>query len=399
MTTIHLEPEAARQAVHQLRQNAEEMQLSIDALGKTIQRLNSSWVSTRALGFNLGAGDLNRKLVLSSDDLMRLSLSMENEIDEWLSMDEKGKRLFQLPLTNVLFLGTAGGGAISVSWLEGLLGSIGISGISLPAGWGVASIGALIGSLPVWLQDWMKSIFGESDPVISPVVEEPVIEPPHVTFGDLLKEEATPSAQLPETSEPAAPATTAAQPAAQPETPDTSTTTDSYGYVVPVLSQGTLYGSAACFPTSVAMVTGYFHNQDANDPALAANDLIKSMDNGDGTYGVGIGLDKLNDEIDSMGYQSPEIKVNANIDDLKSALDTGPVIVNTGVKVTSVDGVRGIGGAGNTNHAMVVKGISADGTQVKVNDPWSGKEIDYSTDDFNKIWNKGQNIIVSIRPD
>jgi hypothetical protein len=147
------------------------------------------------------------------------------------------------------------------------------------------------------------------------------------------------------------------------------------------------------------MVTGYFHNQDANDPALAANDLIKSMDNGDGTYGVGIGLDKLNDEIDSMGYQSPEIKVNANIDDLKSALDTGPVIVNTGVKVTSVDGVRGIGGAGNTNHAMVVKGISADGTQVKVNDPWSGKEIDYSTDDFNKIWNKGQNIIVSIRPD
>lgn len=405
MTTIHLEPEMARQAIRQLRQNAEEMQMSVDALGKTINRLSNSWVSTKALSFNLGAGELNRKLVLSADDLLRLSLSMENEIDEWISTDEKGKLLFRLPLTNGLLLGTAGGGNLSVSWLQGILGAVGISGIMLPAGWGAASLGALIGSLPLWLQDWLKSMFGESDPVISPVVDEPAT-PPHVTFGDLLREgEATPSAQqIPETSEPAVttpgemtPPTT---PGSTETTPvDTSTTTESYGYDVPILSQGTLYGSAACFPTSIAMVTAYFHNQDANDPALAVKDLLESMDKGDGTYGVGIGLDKLNDEIDSMGYQSPGIQVDASMDDLKSALESGPVIVNTGVKVTNVDGVRGIGGAGNTNHAMVVKGISADGTQVKVNDPWSGKEIDYSAEDFSKIWNKGQNIIVEIKPE
>lgn len=397
MTTIHLEPEMARQAIRQLRQNAEEMQMSVDALGRTINRLNNSWISTKALSFNLGAGELSRKLVLSADDLMRLSLSMENEIDEWISTDEKGKLLFRVPLINGIMLGTAGGGEVSVSWLKGILGAVGISGITLPAGWGAASIGALIGSLPLWLQDWLKSMFGGSDPVISPVVDEPAT-PPHVTFGDLLKEgEATPSAQpVPETSEPVV-----ATPSAVTETPpvDNSTTTESYGYDVPILSQGTLYGSAACFPTSIAMVTAYFHNQDANDPALAINDLIESMDKGDGTYGVGIGLDKLNDEVDSMGYQSPNIQVDASMDDLKSALNSGPVIVNTGVKITNVDGVRGIGGAGNTNHAMVVKGISADGTQVKVNDPWSGKEIDYSAEDFSKIWNKGQNIIVEIKPD
>jgi uncharacterized protein YvpB/uncharacterized protein YukE len=396
MTTIHLEPEMARQAARQLRQNAEDLQLSIDALGKAINRLNNSWISTRSLNFNLNAGDLNRKLILSSDDLMRLSLSLENEIDEWISTDEKGKMLFQLPLTNILFLGTVGGGAVSVSWLEGLLGSIGISGITLPSGWGAASIAGLIGSLPLWLQDWLKGIFGGSDPVVSPVVDEPV-EVPHVTFGDLLKEdEATPSAQIPETSE------SVVSPVAttdQMTTMDTSNTTESYGYDVPVMSQGTLYGNAACFPTSIAMVTKYFNNLDANDPALSANDLISSMDKGDGTYGVGIGLDKLNDEIESMGYQTPNIQVNANMDDLKSALNSGPVIVNTGVKITNVDGVRGIGGAGNTNHAMVVTGISADGTQVKVNDPWSGKEIEYSAEDFSKIWNKGQNILVEVRPD
>ena len=243
--------------------------------------------------------------------------------------------------------------------------------------------------------------------MINPLVGEFVPEPDHVTFGDLLKDEMP--VEMPTTSEPATPsAGTAPEPPTQPPAavgtgtttppPPTTTTTPEFGYDVPVYSQGKLYGSAACLPTSVAMVTSYFHSQNESATAITADTLITTMDNGDGTYGVGVGIDKLNDEITSYGYQEPVIKVGASIDDLKNELNSGPVIVNTGVNVTSVDGERAIGGVGNTNHSMVVRGISADGSQVIVNDPWSGKEIEYSVDEFSKIWSKGQSIMTSIRP-
>jgi predicted double-glycine peptidase len=90
--------------------------------------------------------------------------------------------------------------------------------------------------------------------------------------------------------------------------------------------------------------------------------------------------------------------VDASLDDLKSELVSGPVIVNTGVKISAANGVRSLAGEGNTNHSIVVTGISADGSQVTVNDPWSGKQLNYSTEEFNKIWTRGQNIMTSIRP-
>ena len=407
MTKIHLEPEAARQTAQLIRQDAEEMQQVMNSLEKALNRLNNGWISPRADHFMLNARNMSKELGSSADSLLSLSLRMDNEINEWVSTDERGRQLFQIPLAIGLTSSlTTGGAAFTFPWLEGWLGEAGLDGITLPTGWSLAGLVSVLGSIPAWLQTWLDGIFGKPE-VISPIVEEPET-PPHETFGDLLKREMPPET-LPTTSEPAtpsaetsAPATTTTPPAgttpAAPAEQGTTTTTAANGYDVPVYSQGKLYGNAACLPTSVAMVTNYYHAHNSNATAVSAETLINTMDKGDGTYGNGVGIDKLNDEIVDLGYQEPTIKVGASLDDLKTQLQSGPVIVNTGVKVTVVNGERALDGVGNTYHSMVVKGFSSDGSQVYVNDPWSGKEIDYSVDEFSKIWTKGQSIMTTIRP-
>jgi uncharacterized protein YvpB len=383
------------------------MQHSLEELSRSLRRVQSAWISPRSAGFSTQADAINQKLVLSADELMRLSLRMQNEIDEWVSTDLQGASRFHFPTLGVIIGGITGGSGAFISISEGCFGSSGLSTFTLPSGWSLAGLIALISPIPTWIKNWLDELFGEHE-LISPLADEQPQNPGQTTFGDLLEEK--PPADVPATSEPATPpgtttpqtpvetSTETPKPVVTPPTDTTTTATPSFGYDVPVYSQGTLYGSAACLPTSVAMVTSYFHNQNSSAPAITADTLISTMDNGDGTYGVGVGIDKLNDEIAASGYQEPVIKVGASIDDLKNELNSGPVIVNTGVKVLSSGGVRSLGGVGNTNHSIVVRGISSDGTQVIVNDPWSGQEINYSMDEFSKIWSKGQSIMTSIRP-
>jgi uncharacterized protein YvpB len=176
------------------------------------------------------------------------------------------------------------------------------------------------------------------------------------------------------------------------ESESPTTQYDTY-YDVPIKSQGTAYGSAACLPTSISMVMDYYKTQNANNNTASPDDLIKMLDKGDGTYGNGIGLDKMNDDLSEMGYEST-IK-SGNMDDLAEKLKEGPVIVNAGVKLVS-NPARDITQAGSTNHSILVKAINND--SVVVNDPWSGSEKSFSRELFEKMWSNGQNYMVIVRP-
>jgi hypothetical protein len=62
------------------------------------------------------------------------------------------------------------------------------------------------------------------------------------------------------------------------ESESPTTQYDTY-YDVPIKSQGTAYGSAACLPTSISMVMDYYKTQNANNNTASPDDLIKMLDN------------------------------------------------------------------------------------------------------------------------
>lgn len=162
-------------------------------------------------------------------------------------------------------------------------------------------------------------------------------------------------------------------------------------YDIPVKSQGTLYGSAACLPTSMSMVLDYYHNSNSNLKTATADELVKMLDPGDGTS-KGIYLNKLDDDLGELGYRSNVIP--GNMDELNAKLKEGPVIVNVGVQLENFP--RNIKQAGSTNHAMLVKAINTN--SVVVNDPWSGSEKTFSRQIFENMWSNGENYMVIVRP-
>jgi ABC-type bacteriocin/lantibiotic exporter with double-glycine peptidase domain len=79
---------------------------------------------------------------------------------------------------------------------------------------------------------------------------------------------------------------------------------------------------------------------------------------------------------------------------LREAVRKGPVlaIVKLGLMATG------------DNHAVVVTGISDDGQQVRINDPWDGQSHTYPWDQFSTSWGANfgkdapKNSFVVIRP-
>ena len=172
---------------------------------------------------------------------------------------------------------------------------------------------------------------------------------------------------------------------------------------VPAKSQGSLFGSAACSFTTVSMVLDYYHAQDEKHPTASPQELIDMRDAGDGTSGKGVALTKLTDELNDLGYEHITVKANASLQDLKDQVSDVPVIVTMGVGIVGPgtiksDVPRAITGPGNTIHAMVVKGFSPDGKSVVVNDPWTGKELEYPVEQFEDMWARGGRGLYVIRP-
>jgi uncharacterized protein YvpB/uncharacterized protein YukE len=231
--------------------------------------------------------------------------------------------------------------------------------------------------LPDWLDKILKRLFPPTPPsIVTPLG----LEGPTTGFGELLQ-------QFSNSTE------NTMKPLVQEQL-------DFY-HSVPIKGQGDLYGSAACTPTSISMVLDYYNAQSPDNKTINPDEIIKMMDESDGTYGKGISPSRLTDELNDLGYQNITQQVGAQYSDLKSALNDGPVIVTTGVKIVGpgtvwTDTPRAIQGAGNTLHAVVVTGINDE--VVVVNDPWTGKELSFSSQEFEAMWRNGSNGIYSIRP-
>ncbi len=160
--------------------------------------------------------------------------------------------------------------------------------------------------------------------------------------------------------------------------------------------QETAYG---CVPTATSMILDYWHAQDPANKTMSAQELLnKNVEQGE-FRGTGMSASKIHDEVRDLGYGVVEDRANADRDALQEALTEGPVIaiVKLGLKTSGA------------NHAVVVTGISEDGQQVRINDPWTGQSYTYSWEQFSRSWgadfgkdrrgnNLPRNNLVIIRP-
>ncbi|MBN2386392.1 MAG: C39 family peptidase [Anaerolineales bacterium] len=368
MPALHLDPDLARSTARSLRDSARQVETPIQSLQRALANLEMAWQGGGAESFSSQGRRLTRDLAAQTEHLEMLIQRLLHEIDEWETVDQRGAALFRQGLQT---------GGINFTPGPAMPASGGGWGDLIPSYWvaipTVTTLAVVTGWLtgvPAWLTDWFRRIFGPEPAPAEVPVEAPAKPRP--------AQEAVPPVQ--------------------PEAPAKE-------YVayhdVPVKSQGSAYGNAACSPTSVSMVMDYYHNQDANNPTATPQELIDSLDKGDGTPGNGISLSRMADEINDVGYSEVSARGGASLDDLHTALDDGPVVVTVGVRVTGEgtvggSGARALAGPGSTTHAVVVKGRTE--TAVIVNDPWSGQEMEIPNATFNDMWNRGTNGLVVIRP-
>jgi uncharacterized protein YukE len=386
MTILHMQTETVRNTAQGMKQSSEAMSAEMQALRASVQRLVTAWDSSASDQFQGEADDLLRQLMRQQESLSILAERVTREVQEWEDVDNRGSQSMRAGASFAAFGLPTAGGLGSLPFLNG-------SAI-LPLFTAISAI-PLLSGLPAWLNSFLDKFF-VPPAIVSPVpseVEGPIAEGTNTTepgalqhlineklsaktkttFGDLLNE----SPQATESAKPAEPPKPAY---------DTS-------YDVPAKSQGALYGSAACLPTSMSMALDYYHTQDSANQTASPDTLIGMLDKGDGTWGSGIGLDKMNDDLGELGYKTT---VNSgNMDDLSTALKGGPVIVNSQVVLVSVP-ARDIIANGSVNHAILVKAINSD--SVVVNDPWSGTEKTFSRPTFEKMWNGGSNYMIVVRP-
>jgi len=387
MTTLHLLPDPAHAAAQSLKVSSATLAAHVQELNSATHRLDSAWQDGGKDSFSAEMDSLLRSLNARQEELTVLVSRLESEIAEWEETDRRGASGWQSGQWNAAWLArqlpsAAGGSGFGGQGLAAILPLM-----------TAVSVGSFFAGIPAWLQSILDRLFPPA-PILSPVPDEPSSGVTPGALHDLIDKKFPPAA------EPSAPAASAsAKPVVPPQTPPEKKF--DLLYDVPTESQGSLYGSAACSPTSASMVLDYFHNQDPRHQAIAPDKLISMMDKGDGTPGQGVSLSNLTDELNGLGYNHITTQVNASLADLKNQLQSGPVIVTAGVKIVGPGSVtsdvpRAVTGPGSVMHAMVVKGISADA--VLVNDPWSGSEMQIPVETFNQMWSSGSNGLYAIRP-
>ena len=368
MTLIHMQTETVHATARQMAQNAAQADGELLSLQRAIQELGFTWQGGGSEEFSAQAQDLLPRLRTQCETLALLAERVKSEVAEWEQVDQRGAAsmlgIGSFPLLRQThFALSAGGGLSEAPFYNNTI---------LPIFTALSAV-PLLSGLPAWLDSFLDKYFPEPE-IKSPIPEEaaPASTPPSTTFGDLLNEP---------------------PPVTEPAQPTKASSFETY-YAMPPKSQGALLGSAACLPTSISMVTDYFHTQNDVNQTASPPELINMLDPGDRGK-VGVILDRMNDDIGELGYQNVNLKSGATIDDLSASIKDGPVIVNAGVKLIGGE-ARDIQQAGNVNHAMVVKGINAE--NVVVNDPWSGAEKIFSRETFSQMWSNGGNHMILIRP-
>lgn len=378
MTTLHLQTETGYQTASALKGYAAQALEEAQALQAALRRLTSAWQGGGQVEFSHEATLLANRIQEHIFELQALAERLQREVQEWEEVDRRGASSL---------LGT---GAFSIQQASpvpftGGLGDTALYNRYFLPLFTAVSVTPLVQGLSGWVNGLLDRFFPKPG-ILSPL---PDASSEPTGFGKLLQEspQASPSAQA---APPSPEETTQSEPVPLPSPSDGYET---YHDIAPK-SQGALYGSAACLPTSMSMVLDHYHSQDAANQTASPNDLIVMLDQGDGTFGRGITLDRMNDDLAELGYES---KVSSSdMDGLSNALQDGPVIVNSKVGLVSSP-ARDIIPNGSTNHAIVVKAINAD--SVVVNDPWSGAEKIFPRETFEKIWSGGGNYMIIVRPD
>jgi len=299
-----------------------------------------------------------------------------------------------------------------VNALGNVLGQPPVRMLRLPVAGGAAVVG--LASLTPWsrtfskvgdfgerIWNWLRRKGWKTDEELAAASPTPTTsQRPRSRFGELLdlEEEAEkkPEPQPEAESRPRTAHKIESEPQSPPAQPVQK---GEWWHDVPVQSQRgleykgqkTAYG---CTPTATSMILDYWHAQDSDNKTMSAQELL-DINAGQGVFhGKGMSATNILDEVRGLGYGVTDTHTNSDLDTLKEAVSKGPVlaIVKLGMK------------AAGENHAVVVTGISEDGQQVRINDPWDGQAHTYSWDEFSKSWGadfgKGapKNNFVVIRP-
>ena len=137
--------------------------------------------------------------------------------------------------------------------------------------------------------------------------------------------------------------------------------------------QPTAYG---CTPTATSMILDYWHARDPANKTTSAQELL-NINAGQGVFNSkGMSASNVLDEVSNLGYGVTEVHTDSNLDALKEAVAKGPVIATVKLNMKTT----------GENHAVVVTGVSEDGKQVRINDPWTGQAHTYSWDEFSRSW-------------
>lgn len=377
MPMLHIETEVVRKIIDFLNYTAVSLQTTSQTLTNTVYALSNAWQGHSRDQFLGEFQPLNQRLAQLADEGLILSQRLQREVEEWEQVASQfgggAVASWQSPLPV-----SAGGG--QNPWLPSILSDF---SIDLPS----LSIISLLGGWSAQWPDWLKERLSPFLPFLQPPpppVATPTPSGP-TRLGELLDDPPPPEPK----AEPISPPT-AVSPPAQPVPPIPPTN----GYSVPIKSQGTLGGSAACAPTSVSMILDYYHNLDPQNKTAAPAELLAMLDKGDFTHGKGMSLNQITDELQDLGYHDVTAQVDAGLSDLQNHLQQGPVITTVRLDMKSGQ----LAATGSVVHAVVVKGLSADGQTVFINDPWTGSEVRLPVADFAATWQGGKNGLYVIRP-
>lgn len=365
-----------RAAVRHMVLYCDQAASNVASLRRAVLTLANSWRGGVSDEFCAEMHDLLRRIESHIDSLLDLAQRLECEVNEWEEVSRRGALALRGRVGNVLWpqsepsFPLTGGGLPLVSIIAPLCTAF--------------SVSSFLGSVPAWVERVLDRFFPLL-PSRSSLPEAP--QSPQVTsaFGELLKKYANSSTRRTESSR-----------AEQVDVAPASTIPPGkYNVYYDVLpqSQGERYGRAACLPTAISMVLGYYHAQNPGWKTATPDEVLAMLDPGDGTYGEGVSFDRLSDDLAELGYQTSHKQ--GDLDSLSSSLQEGPVIVNVQVGLRTQP-AREISITGNYDHAVLVKAMGADA--VVVNDPWTGAEKAFSRQDFQRIWSKGGGWMFIVRP-
>lgn len=170
---------------------------------------------------------------------------------------------------------------------------------------------------------------------------------------------------------------------------------------VPLLGQGDTGGRANCAPTSISMIMNYWHNKNENNPVFTPDQLYsEAVEQKFFSHAQGIDFFEAKKLFEAHGYEAEVMTFQnlADVDlqgDLRLTLKDGPVMALVRLNLSSSDSSGG--------HAVVITGLSDDGSLIRINDPWQdGKAIDLPWEKFTASWNSfseaSDRTFISVKP-